>query len=126
MISNLDSKQAIHSTDHAISQLFDQIYESFEENKYILGVFIDLSKAFDSVDNSILLRKLKLFGITDRNYAWINSYLSNPLQNVQVDGNCRTEYCVVKCGVPQGFILGPLLRYLFIIIYLMLTFVTYK
>ena len=88
MISNLDSKQTIHSTDHAISQLVDQIYESFEENKYTLFVFIDLSKAFDPVDNSVLLRKLKLYGITDRNYAWINSYLLNPLQNIQVDGNC--------------------------------------
>ena len=89
-----------NSTEHAIEQLLDQIYEAFEKNEYTLGVFIDLSKAFDTVDNSILLRKLELYGITDRNYAWIKSYLSNHLQYIQIDENSRTEFCVVKCGVP--------------------------
>ena len=50
------------------------------KNEYTLGVFIDLSKAFDSVDH----RKLVLHGIADRNYAWIKSYLSNHLQYIQV------------------------------------------
>ena len=66
--------QTGHSTEHAIAQLVDQIYEAFEKNEYTLGVFIDLPKAFDTVDHSILLRKLELYGITDRNYAWIKSY----------------------------------------------------
>ena len=69
-----------HSTEHAIAQLVDQIYEAFEKNEYTLGVFIDLSKAFDTVDHSLLLRKLELYGTTDRNYTWIKSYLSNRLQ----------------------------------------------
>ena len=73
-----------------------------------------MSKAFDTVDNSILLRKLELYCITDRNYAWIKSYLSNRLQTIQVDENCSTEYCVVNCGVPQGSILGPLLFLLYV------------
>ena len=103
-----------HSTEHAIAQLVDQIYEAFEKNEYTLGVFIDLSKAFDTVDHSILLRKLELYGITDRNYAWIKSYLSNRLQYIQIDENSRTEFCVVKCGVPQGSILGPLLFLLYV------------
>ena len=106
--------QTGHSTEHAIAQLVDQIYEAFEKNEYTLGVFIDLSKAFDTVDHSILLRKLELYGITDRNYAWIKSYLSNRLQYIQIDENSGTEYCVVKCGVPQGFILGPLLFFLYV------------
>ena len=58
-----------HSTEHAIAQLVDQIYEAFEKNEYTLGVFIDISKAFDTVAHSILLRKIELYGITDRNYA---------------------------------------------------------
>ena len=102
-----------HSTEHAIAQLVDQIYEAFEKNEYTLGVFIDLSKAFNTVDHSILLRKLELNGITDRNYAWIKSYLSNRLQYIQIDENSRTELCLVKCGVPQGSILGPLLFLLY-------------
>ena len=101
--------QTGHSTDHAIAQLVNQIYEAFEKNEYTFGVFIDLSKSFDTVDRSILLRKLELYGITGRNCAWIKSYLSNRLQYIQVDESYRTEYCVVKCGVPQGSILGPLL-----------------
>ena len=71
-----------------------------------LLICLSLSKAFDTVDHSILLRKLELYGITDRNYAWIKSYLSNRLQYIQIDENSRTEFCV---GVPQGSILGPLL-----------------
>ena len=57
--------QTGHSTEHAIVHLVDQILESFEYNKYTLGVFIDLSKAFDTVDHSILLKK---YGVTDQNH----------------------------------------------------------
>ena len=74
----------------------DQIYEAFEKNEYALGVFIDLTKAFDTVDHSILLRKLKLYGMTDTNYIWIRSYLSNRLQYIETDENSRTGYCLVK------------------------------
>ena len=104
-----------HSAEHAIAQLVDQIYEAFEKNEYTLGVFIDFSNAFDTVDHSILLRKLELYGITDRNYAWIKSYLSNCFQYIQIDENSRTEFCVAKCGVRQGSsILGPLRSLLYI------------
>ena len=106
--------QTGHFTEHIISQLVDQIYEVFEKNEYTLCVFIDLSKAFDTVDHSILLRKLELYGITDWNCAWIKIYFSNCLQYIQVDENSRTEYCVVKCRVPQGSILGPLLFLLYV------------
>ena len=106
--------QTGHSTEHAIAQLVDQIYEAFEKNEYTLGVFTGLSKAFDTVDHSILLKKLELYGITDRNYASIKSYLSNRLQYFQIDENSRTEFCIVKCRVPQGSIFGPLLFLLYV------------
>ena len=74
-----------HSTDHAVVKLVDQITESFENNIYTLGVFIDLSKAFDTVDHSILLKNLELYGITDRNHGWFKSCLSNRRQFVQIN-----------------------------------------
>ena len=91
--------------------MVDQIYEAFEKNGYNLDVFIDLSKTFDPVDHSILLKKLELYGITDRNYARIKSYLSNRLQYIQIDENSRTEFCVVKYGVLQGPILDQWYSY---------------
>ena len=63
--------QTGHSAEHFIAQLVDQIYEAFEKNEYFLGVLIDLSKAFDTVYHSILLRKLELYGITGRNHTWL-------------------------------------------------------
>ena len=103
-----------HSTDHAVVQLVDQIIESFENNKYTLGVFIDLSKAFDTVDHSILLKKLELYGITDRNHGWLKSYLSNRRQFVQINEKEKTSLETISCGVPQGSILGPLLFLLYV------------
>ena len=94
--------------------MVDQIYKAFGKNEYTLGVFLDFSKAFDTVNHSILLKKLELHGTTDTNYAWIKSYLSDRLQYIKIDENSRTEYCVVKCGVPQGSILGPLLFLLYV------------
>ena len=52
----------------------------------------ELSKTFGTADNSIQLRKLELWSITDRNYAWIKGYLSNRLQHIQIDENYKTEY----------------------------------
>ena len=103
-----------HSTDHAVVQLVDQIIESFENNKYTLGVFIDLSKAFDTVDHSILLKKLELYGITDRNHGWLKSHLSNRRQFVQINEKEKTSLETISCGVPQGSILGPLLFLLYV------------
>ena len=106
--------QNSYSTDHAVVQLVDQIIESFENNKYTLGVFIDLSKAFDTVDHCILLKKLELYGITDINYGWLKSYLSNRRQFVQINEKEKTSLETISCGVPQGSILGPLLFLLYV------------
>ena len=62
-----------HSTEHAIAQLADQIHKSFENDNYTLGLFIDLSKAFDTIDHAILLKKLENYGIKDTNLAWLRS-----------------------------------------------------
>ena len=72
----MDSKNVI---DH----LVDQIYESFENDNYTLGVFIDLSKAFDTADHSILLKKLEMYGVNTMNLDWLASYLNGRKQFIK-------------------------------------------
>ena len=74
-----------HSTDHAIIQSVNQIFEASENNFYTLGVFIDISKASGTVDHRILLKKLELYGIKGNNHKWIKSFLSNREQYFEID-----------------------------------------
>ena len=106
--------QTGYSTEHATVQLVGQILESFEYNKYTLGVFIDFSKAFDKVNHSILLKKLELYGVTNRNHSWFKNDLSNRKQFIQINSEENTELETITCGVPQGSILGPLLFLLYV------------
>ena len=91
----------------------NQITEAFSQGKYTLGIFLDLSKAFDTVNHNILLEKLKAYGIQSENLTWFRSYLPNRKQFILYD-DFKTEVKIVKCGVPQGPILGPLLFLIFI------------
>ena len=75
-------------------------------------MMVDLSAAFDMVDNSILLRKLELYGMDSHSIRWVSSYLSSRSQVVVVDG-CYSPPLSIASGVPQGSILGPLLYILF-------------
>ena len=104
--------QASNSTEHVVIQLISQILDAFNENKYTLGIFIDLSKAFDTVDHNILLKKLDMYGIKGKNLKWFHSYLTNRKQFIKCDQNTDLE--VLRCGVPQGSILGPLLFLIFV------------
>ena len=100
--------QSAHSTEHVIPQLVNQITEAFIQGKYTLGIFLDLSKAFNTVNHNILLEKLKTYGIQSENLKWFRSYLSYKKQFILFD-DFKTEVKIVKCGVPQGSILGLLL-----------------
>ena len=76
---------------------------------YTLGVFIDLSKAFDTTDHAILLKKLENYGIKDKNFAWFINYLTNRQQYIQITNDSKSDLRKITCEVPQGSILGPLL-----------------
>ena len=67
----------VHSTDHALIKLIDSIYHSFNQNKYTLRVFTDLSKTFDTADQNILIDKLNPYGMKNNILQWFSSYLSN-------------------------------------------------
>ena len=100
--------QSGYSTNNAIVQLVDKIYDSSEKEQFTLGVFIDLSKAFDTVDHSILLKKINFYGITDKNLAWFESYLSNRKHYMEIGENSKTDLKHVTCGVPHRSILRQL------------------
>ena len=68
--------QNAHSTEHVNLQLVNQITEAFSRGKFTLGIFLDLSKAFDTVNHNILLEKLKAYRIQSENLKWFRSYLS--------------------------------------------------
>ena len=100
--------QTSHSTEHAILLLVNQLYQSFDESKFTLGIFIDLSKAFGTLDHKVLTKKLELYGIKDCNLRWFESYLSNRKQFITY-GDKQTHIETITCEDPQGSILGPLL-----------------
>ena len=102
-----------HSTTLALIDLYDKISTAFDQGEFSVGVFLDLSKAFDTVNHVILVNKLEHYGIRGLELDWIRSYFSNTKQYVEYNGHCslRDE---ISCGVPQGSILRPLFFLLYI------------
>ena len=102
-----------YSTNHAIQHSVSFINESHLTGKHLLGIFIDLIKAFDTIDHASLLRKLYQYRIRGNSYRLISSYLTNRYQYVKINSEV-SDNLLIKYGVPQGSVLGPLLFLLYI------------
>ena len=102
-----------HSTEHALIEIVDQIRLSIDKDQLTCGIFIDLSKAFDTVNQDILLAKIDHYGIRGNALRLFRSYLRNRKQYTVIE-NIKSKSCNINCGVPQGSVLGPLFFLLFI------------
>ena len=102
-----------HSPNLALIYLVDKISNALEEGDFVLGIFLDFSKAFDTVNHDILFEKLEFNGVRGTSLNWFKSYLSNRRQFVEYNGETSNSL-EITCGVPQGSILGPLLFLLYI------------
>ena len=101
------------STLHALLNATENIYEALDSKLHTLGIFIDFSRAFDTIDHELLLKKLSHYGIRGNILNILRSYLTNRKQYVSYGGIDSTLLNIV-CGVPQGSVLGPLLFIIFI------------
>ena len=101
------------STNHAVISITEYIRDLLDQGEFACGVFIDLEKAFDTVHHDILCDKLKYYGLRGKVNELLKSYLSNRKQFVTING-FDSEVKDIKCGVPQGSSLGPLLFLLYI------------
>ena len=113
IISGQYGFRAGHSTAMAILDMVERIRQAWAEGNAAVGVFIDLKKAFDTVDHRILLKKLDHYGIRGKTLELLESYLGNRSQYVCY-GGFESPRGRVECGVPQGSVLGPLFFILYV------------
>ena len=102
-----------HSTEQATLELTDRIISAMDNNDVPIGVFLDLSKALDTIDHDILLTKLEHYGVDGIPLQLLHNYLTNRKQYVKLN-EVNSDILLINTGVPQGSILGPLLFIIYI------------
>ena len=103
-----------HSTTHTLIKITDLIQKAIDKNEFACGIFIDLQKAFDTINHKILLKKLEYYGIRGPVKHWFKSYLHERKQYVKINNSTSNVSTTTNCDVPQGSVLGPLLFLIYI------------
>ena len=103
-----------HSILTALTRLLNHVTSALNNNKFILGLFLDVAKAFDSLNQKILLKKLEFYGFRGIIFDWFKNYLSKKFQYINQINGTVSMFKLTKSGIPQGSILGPTLFALYV------------